>query len=346
MERRPLWLRIGAFSVLFFLLFSLVFAAALTVGTVPISFQETAGLLGAWLHGERGAMSPHGVILFQIRLPRIILCVLAGAALSMAGTAFQALLRNPLADPYIIGTSSGAALGASLSIVWGFGQPIGGISAVPLMAFLGSLGAMLLVYGISLREGRLPLDTFLLSGVIVGAFAGALISLLMTVAGEDLPRIVFWLMGSFSGRESWSYVALMAPYWLLGTLVLYGCSHHLNVLSMGDEAASSRGLPVEKAKVIIIFSASLVTAAAVSVCGLVGFVGLMIPHVMRRIVGPDHRLLLVASLFGGAVFLMATDTVARTMFAPEEIPVGVITALCGAPIFFWIMKMRRDRREG
>jgi iron complex transport system permease protein len=282
------------------------------------------------------------IIIFQVRLPRILLAAAVGAALAMAGTAFQGLLRNPLADPYIIGTSAGASFGAALSIVLGLNAAILGISPVPLMAFGGSLIAMIFVYRLAQRNGSLPVDTFLLAGVIVGAFISSLVSFLMIMAREDLPKIIYWLMGSFSGREDWSFLAILLPYLVAGSVVLYLYAHPLNLLTMGEETAAHKGLNVEKTKKIVIVAASLITAAAVSVSGLIGFVGLLIPHIMRMLTGPDHRVLIPASAIAGAVFLILTDTFARTMFLPEEMPVGVITALFGAPFFFWLLRRRES----
>jgi iron complex transport system permease protein len=334
--------RIATTMGLLLLLLALVLTLGLTFGSIRISLEQLIQMAGKALRHHGQPYDSTMVIIFQIRLPRLLLAACVGAALAMAGAAFQGLLRNPLADPYIIGTSSGASLGAVLSIVLGLHESFLGISPIPCMAFIGAIASMIAVYVIAQKNGKLPMDTFLLAGVIVGSFMGALVSFLMTVAQEDLPKIIFWLMGSFSGREDWKYLMILLPYLLPGTLILFLYSHHLNLLTMGEDAALHKGIDVERAKIIIVLAASLITASAVSVSGLIGFVGLMIPHVMRMLLGPDHRILIPASALAGAIFLVGTDTLSRTLFLPEEMPVGIITALLGAPFFFVLLRMRKS----
>ncbi len=306
------------------------------VGSVPLSPQEV------WLAlTDPSRLDPAtSTILLDLRLPRVLLGMLVGASLALAGSGFQGILRNPLADPYIVGTSAGAALGATLAIVLHLPSPLPWLSPVPVLAFLGALGAMAVVYRLARIGNTLPVETFLLAGVVVGSFAGAMVSFLMTMAHEDLTRVVFWLMGSLSQADA-SRVALVSPYLLAGGLALYLMSPALNVSSMGDESACSLGVDVERLKIRTILAGSLVTAAAVSASGLIGFLGLLIPHLARMLVGPDHRVLMPASALGGAAFLVLADTVARTVGAPQEIPVGVITAMVGAPFFFWLLHRRK-----
>jgi iron complex transport system permease protein len=306
------------------------------VGSVPI---HPGDIWLAWKDPAR--LDPAtATILLDLRLPRVLLGVLVGASLALAGSGFQGILRNPLADPYIVGTSAGAALGAALAIVLRLPSPLPWLSPVPALAFLGALGAMLTVYHLARIGNTLPVETFLLAGVVVGSFAGAMVSFLMTLAHEDLPRVVFWLMGSLGQADS-SRVALVAPYLLIGGVALYLLSPALNLASMGDEVAWSLGVDVEKMKIRVILAGSLVTAAAVSAAGLIGFLGLLVPHLTRMLVGPDHRILMPASALGGAAFLVLADTVARTVGAPQEIPVGVVTAMVGAPFFFWLLHRRK-----
>lgn len=306
------------------------------VGSVPITPGD---LWLAWSDPDR--LDPAtATILLDLRLPRVLLGILVGASLALAGSGFQGILRNPLADPYIVGTSAGAALGASLAIVLHLPSPLPWLSPVPALAFLGALGAMMAVYRLARIGNTLPVETFLLAGVVVGSFAGAMVSFLMTLAHEDLPRVVFWLMGSL-GQADASRVALVAPYLLIGGVALYLLSPALNLASMGDEAAWSLGVDVERLKIRVILAGSLVTAAAVSASGLIGFLGLLVPHLTRMLVGPDHRVLMPASALGGAAFLVLADTVARTVGAPQEIPVGVVTAMVGAPFFFWLLHRRK-----
>jgi len=306
------------------------------VGSVPITPSD---LWLAWTDPAR--LDPAtAAILLDLRLPRVLLGMLVGASLALAGSGFQGILRNPLADPYIVGTSAGAALGASLAIVLHLPSPLPWLSPVPALAFMGALGAMLAVYRLARIGNTLPVETFLLAGVVVGSFAGAMVSFLMTIAHEDLPRVVFWLMGSL-GQADATRVALVSPYLLIGGVALYLLSPALNLASMGDEAAWSLGVDVERLKIRVILAGSLVTAAAVSASGLIGFLGLLVPHLARMLVGPDHRVLMPASALGGAAFLVLADTVARTVGAPQEIPVGVVTALVGAPFFFWLLHRRK-----
>jgi len=285
----------------------------------------------SWSTGE-------ATIILQIRLPRIILGVLVGAALGVAGTTMQALFKNPMADPYIIGISSGAALGAIFSIV--FGLNIFGIFTLPLMAFLCAAATIFLVCNIASVRGKLPVSTLLLAGIAVTLFLSAIISLMMYTSGEKLHGIVFWLMGGLWGRN-WNHVIMTFPSIFLGIAIIYIFARDLNVMLLGEEPAQHLGIEVETLKKIIILSASLITAAAVSVSGIIGFVGLIIPHVMRILVGPDHRILLPSSALVGGIFLVWADTLARTIVSPTELPVGIITALFGAPFFIYLLRTRK-----
>ena len=311
-------------------------ALGLMIGSVDIPLQE----LGNLLLGSEQVSHTARTIVMGLRGPRVLLGMLVGASLALAGCGFQGIMRNPLADPYIVGTSAGASLGATLAIVLRLPSPAPWISPVPAFAFLGALGAMLAVYQLSKVGNSVPMETFLLAGVVVGSFAGAMVSFLMTLADRDLQSVVTWLMGSLSQADA-DLVLLVLPYIVIGGLIMIGLAPSLNIISMGEESASSLGLNVERLKLSVIAVASLITAAAVAASGLIGFLGLFIPHIVRMIVGPDHRLLLPISALSGAAFLVLADLLARTMFAPRELPVGVLTALIGAPFFFWLLHGRR-----
>jgi iron complex transport system permease protein len=245
-----------------------------------------------------------------------------------------------LADPYIIGTSSGASLGAVISVILHISW-VSFVSPMILFAFLGASCVMLFVYNVSVKMGKLSVENFLLSGVIAGSFCSALVSFLMMFSGESLPHIVMWLMGGFSGREEWNYVLMLLPYVIVGFIFLLFHSPALNLLSMGEDIASSRGVNVEKEKLTIIAFASLITSVSVSIAGTIGFIGFMIPHIMRKIFGSEHRILIISSLLGGAIFLTLADMLARSILPQgAEIPVGVITSLIGAPFFFFVLKKR------
>lgn len=281
----------------------------------------------------------YSVIVMDVRLPRILLGALVGSALAVAGCAMQGLFKNPMASPYILGISSGAAFGASLAIVLGIGLGIG-ILAIPVMAFIFAIITIFLVYNIAKTRGRAPIETLLLAGIAVGAFFTAQVSLIKYIAGEELRSIVFWLMGGF-WASSWDKVAVAFPSIILGVSIMMLFGRDLNVMLMGEDHAVDLGINVEYVKKIILIFSSLITAAAVSVSGIIGFVGLIIPHIMRLIVGPDHRILLPSSCLVGAMFLIWTDTLARTMLQPTEIPVGIITASFGAPFFLYLLRQRR-----
>lgn len=285
----------------------------------------------------------HRQILFTVRLPRIMLALMVGGSLAAAGVAFQALLRNPLAEPYILGVSSGAAFGAILALSVSLEMSFLGYYPVAAASFIGAAGAMFLVYFVARVRGSLPRHTLLLVGVIVNAFFGALIMFITSVVDfTRLQSIIFWLMGSLQAvRISWSVIGLALLFSLLGISVLGAMARSFNLLSLGDEPAAQLGIEVERTKKIALLVASFITAIGVSVAGPIGFVGLIVPHIMRLVVGPDHRLLLPASVLAGALFLLAADTFVRTFFYSHfgtEIPVGVVTAMCGGPFFLFLLK--------
>jgi iron complex transport system permease protein len=281
-------------------------------------------------------------VIFDIRLPRILLTALVGAALSQAGAVYQGLFRNPLADPYLIGVSSGAGLGATMAIALGLPLAWGGLGAVSLLAFVGALASTALVYFLSRVGGRSSTVTLVLAGVAVGAFLSSVTTFVMFRA-QDAFRTVHalgWMMGSFA-LSSWTKVHLMAPVLVLGGGLLWAYAHRLNVLQLDDEQAHQLGVSVERTRMVLIVVATLVTSTAVSVCGVVGFVGLIVPHVVRLIWGPDHRFLLPMSAICGAVFVILADGIARTLLSPTELPVGVVTAFCGAPFFLYLLRQKR-----
>ena len=270
-------------------------------------------------------------IVRQIRLPRIVLGAVVGFALAAAGTVMQGFFRNPLADPSIIGVSSGAAVGAVATIVFATGVPL------QAMAFVGAVLTAFTVYLVATRDGETPVATLLLAGVAIQTFLGAAISYMLVHAGQSLERAVFWLMGHLQ-NSTWAEVEVTLPAALLAFAVLNVYSHDLNVLLMGEEDAHALGIEVERTKRVLLAVASVITAAAVAVAGVIGFVGLVIPHVLRLVVGPDHRVLLPTSALAGATFLVAADTFARS--GPAEVPVGIVTAAVGAPFFLDLLRTR------
>jgi iron complex transport system permease protein len=284
----------------------------------------------------------HEVIVLKVRLPRVLVGIVVGAGLSIAGVSFQGLFKNPMADPYVIGISAGASFGATLAIVLKIGSPFPGIGGVPLCAFVGALVTSFAVYNIARVGRKVPVDTLLLSGIAVGSLLSALVSLLMILNSKDLYQILYWGMGSLA-LANYHDLLLSIPYIVLGMAITLIYSRDLNVLMLGEEAAISLGVNVEKLKRILLIAGSLTVAAAVSVSGIIGFVGLIVPHIARLIVGPDHRILLPTATLGGAMFLVISDTVARTVAPPTEIPVGVVTAIFGAPFFLYLLRKRKQQ---
>jgi iron complex transport system permease protein len=308
---------------------------SLSVGPAKISLKDILALLIGYTSIDQTAW----MILFKIRLPRILLAGLVGFTLSLGGVVFQALLRNPLAEPFILGISSGAAVGAIIGIFFGCGFAFG----VPLLSFMGALFTILLVMGISSRHGGLESSTLLLTGVIINAFFTAVIMFFITTTSDSrLHSMLFWLYGDLS-QSKYVQLSISLPCILIVSGIIYIFSRHLNLIVGGEESALQMGVQVELLKWISFLGISLITGIVVSFSGIIGFVGLIVPHLMRMILGPDHRLLIPASALGGAVFLIVADTVARTIISPSELPVGVITAFLGAPFFIYLLKSRGSR---
>jgi ABC-type Fe3+-siderophore transport system, permease component len=280
------------------------------------------------------------MIILNIRLPRILLAGLVGAALAVAGATYQGLFRNPLADPYLLGVSSGAGLGATVAFLIPSTLSWMSFGAVPLFAFIGGMSAVVIVYSLARVGKTLPVTTVILAGVALGAFLSSVTSYLMTVCGEELHGIVFWLMGGLS-LTKWAEVWTVLPCILVGITVICLYARPLNVMQLDEEQAQQLGINVERVKLILLTAATLITSAAVCFTGLIGFVGIIIPHAVRLIWGPDHRFLLPLSILVGGIFLILADTLARTMFQPTEVPVGVITAFCGAPFFLYLLRRRK-----
>lgn len=280
------------------------------------------------------------LIITEIRLPRIFASILVGMGLSTAGVIFQGIFKNPMADPYVIGVSSGAALGAALAIILGVGFQIFGLNTISIMAFILALTTVFIVYNISKVGGQVPVLTLLLSGIAVSIFLSAILSILQVMSGVELHRLVFWLMGGFSMVE-WQAVQSIFPMTCLCIVLSYFFARDLNIMTLSSEEAQQLGVNIERTKVILIAIGALVTAAAVSISGLIGFVGLIIPHIMRIIVGSDHRILIPSALLTGAIFLTLCDSIARVIFIPSELPVGIVTALFGGPFFIYLIRTKR-----
>ncbi|MCS7139428.1 MAG: iron chelate uptake ABC transporter family permease subunit [Candidatus Nezhaarchaeota archaeon] len=279
-------------------------------------------------------------IILTIRVPRVLMGCVVGAALSLAGALLQGMFRNPMADPYVVGVSAGAALGAALAIVLGFGFAVLGIAAIPTMAFMFAMIALVAVYNLSRVGGRVPVMTLLLSGIAVGMLLSAITSFLSMMAGEKLHGLYFWLLGNLA-MARWDYVTISMPILIVCCIVAMLYARDLNIMLMGEETALTLGVNIEVLKLILIVVSSLATAIAVSFIGMIAFVGLMVPHIVRLIVGPDHRVLLPCSMLFGAIFLVTCDSIARVALAPAQIPVGIVTALAGGPFFIYLLRKRK-----
>ncbi len=320
----------------------LALAAALSIAVGSV-FIPPADLWRVLTGRPPEEVTQAAVIILTLRLPRTLLVLLTGAALGGSGAAYQGVFRNPLADPYLIGVASGAGLGAvlAMSLRWPY-SPLG-LLAIPAAAFVGALLTVFLVYLLA-RVGKVvPTTNLILAGVAVSAFASALTSFLMLRSSGELHRAVAWLLGG-SAMAGWKPALTVLPYLAVGLGVLVLSGHALNLLQFGDEQAAQMGLAVTRAKTVILLAASLTTAAAVAFSGIIGFIGLIAPHVMRLWFGPDYRRLVPLAALGGAGALLVADVLARLVMRPQELPVGLVTAVAGAPFFLWVL--RRAKNQG
>ncbi|WML31588.1 iron ABC transporter permease [Neobacillus sp. OS1-32] len=331
-----------------FLLLAILLGIA--IGTVsvpiPIIIKIITGNLFGTLRAEH--IDPmYSSIVMNIRLPRVILSGLVGASLAIAGAAFQGLLRNPLADPYTLGVSSGASVGAVITLFFNLTIPFVGAFTLPLFSIVFSFITIFCVLMFARKiERSMRVETIILTGIIFSSFLGAMISLMIALTGDELRQIIGWLLGSVSMR-GWVYIKIILPFFIIGSIILIFNAKELNAMSFGEERAHHLGVNVQKRKLIVLSAGSILTGAAVAVSGTIGFVGLVIPHLTRLIWGPDHKHLLPLSIFIGSGFLILADLVSRIIISPTELPIGVITSLIGAPVFAVILLQRkRIERSG
>lgn len=321
----------------------LVALACLSLGAERISLAEVGRILWQAVWGSQSERAPTtaSLILLQIRLPRVLLSALVGGSLAAVGVVLQALLRNHLADPFVLGISSGAALGAGLAILLGIGTTIWALSSLPLFAFAGGLLTLALLHRMARVDGRLPVTVLLLAGVILNAvFSACLMFLTSIMEPSRAFGMMSWLMGTMTA-PTYQSLMILSLYLMGGSLVLARLATPLNLLALGEQTARSLGVEVEQVKQRVFIVSALMTGAVVSVSGMIGFVGMLIPHVVRMVIGADHRLLLPLSCCVGAMFLMMADTVSRTLLAPAEIPVGIVTALMGGPFFLYVLMSKK-----
>lgn len=325
-------------------LLGLALVLSVAVGSVFVPPSAALALISLRLQNAAipAELQPFAIILFTLRLPRTVLMAITGAALAGSGGAYQGLFRNPLADPYLIGVASGAGLGAILAMTFSAPRSYLGMLGVPAAAFLGALLTVAVVYQLARVGHTLPATNLILAGVAVSSFSTALTSFLMLTSTGELRRALVWLMGG-AAMSGWQPVLAVLPYIGVGLGVLLAMGHALNVMQVGDEQAQQLGLPVEAVRGWVVVAASLTTAAAVSFAGIIGFVGLVVPHLVRMLWSSDYRRILPLSMICGAALLLAADVLARVVMAPQEIPVGMIMALVGAPFFLWVMRRARNQ---
>lgn len=337
--------RISAYIVTISLLIGSLIVS-ISIGSVNIPFSVVVQvLIEDWFGFEfDSSLNPmFANIILNIRLPRVLLAMLVGASLALAGAAFQGLLKNPLADPFTLGISSGAAVGAVVVLFFGVTIPFLGSFTLPIVSIsFGFLTLLLVIFFARILQRSMSAETIILVGIIISSFLGSLISLMIALTGEELRQILVWIMGSVAMKGT-EYILLILPFFVIGFLLLFMNGRELNALAFGEETARQLGVNVQTRKILILLGASLLTGASVAVSGTIGFVGLVIPHLTRLVWGPDHRHLLPLSMLVGASFLTLADLIARTIVAPTELPIGVITAIIGGPAFALILIRGRHR---
>lgn len=317
---------------------------SLGLGGVPVGYGDAARAIGSLLRGAPDT-SPSADVVLRIRLPRALLGLLVGALLGISGVIMQAFFRNVMAGPYLVGVSSGAALGAVLAMLFGWSARFWKFSAVPLAAFLCALAVVALVYVLNRRRGKLQTEGLLLTGIAIASAISAVVSVLMIMSRNSIHQVLFWLLGSLAAAR-WEHIEMILPYGVLGLIVALYLSRDMDLLLWGDLSSASLGVNIERTRALLLAAASLMTAAAVAVSGVIGFVGLMVPHMARFLVGALHRRLIpTAALLGGLLLILA-DLLARTLWAPVELPLGAITAIVGAPFLVYLCTRRSNRRMG
>ena len=337
---RPIYLVLALLACLL-----IVWICTIT-GAASVSIEEANRiLLNKLFHMNvslDGISKGNITIIWNIRFPRILLGFVAGAALAVSGAGYQGIFKNPMADPFVLGVSSGAALGAAIGIICHFSFRLGVLNSTTLLAFAGSFAALILVYSISKVGRRVPVATLLLSGVAVNSTLSAVMSFIMMMNKQSMDQIMFWTMGTLNGK-GWSRIMAVLPWVLTGLVMMLLSGRELDIMLTGEETATQLGVNIEFVKRKVLFASSLLTASVISVTGIIGFVGLVVPHVVRLFTGPKHRVLMPVSLVFGGAFLVICDTLARSL-TTSEIPVGIITSICGGPFFLYLL--RKSKRGG
>ncbi|SES88006.1 FecCD family ABC transporter permease [Anaerobranca gottschalkii] len=326
--------------VIVVLLFVIVYAS--TLGAANITFNQSLRIIAEKIPILNRYLFDHSIpnnfriIIWKIRLPRIFLAGLVGMGLSVVGATFQGMFKNPMAEPYVLGISSGAALGATIGIILGLENYGTGIGLINIFAFIGAISTVTLVYNVARIGFKVPTISLLLAGIAISSMMSSLISILMIFNRDKVENIVFWIMGSVSAA-SWRHIYILAPVTIVGSGAIYFFAKNLNILMLGEESAQNLGVEVDKTKKYLLILSTIIVAFTVSVSGIIGFVGLIVPHGVRMLLGPDHRVLIPFTALIGSIFLIITDTIARTIIAPSEIPVGAVTAVLGSPYFLYLL---------
>jgi iron complex transport system permease protein len=343
--KRKLLLYVGGALLLLF--FSILVALSLGSAHIPITevwriLFHKLPLLNKFI--SVNWTSADEQIIMQVRFPRIVLAIVVGASLAVAGTGFQGILRNPLADPYTLGVSSGASVGAAIMIQFGLLQSLGQWS-VPLVAFVTGIITLIFVFYLSRIGGKMSMETLILAGVVVNAFLGAFVQFMVSLSSNVVNAILYWLMGSIA-MKGWVFSEILFPYLLVCFIVMLSYGRALNLFALGERQAAHLGVSVERTKIIVLVVSTLLTAAAVSVSGVIGFVGLVVPHLVRLIVGPDYRLIIPIATIGGGIYVLWADTIARVLLSPREIQLGIVTAFIGAPFFAFLLRKQMIKQRG
>lgn len=335
--------------IILILIYAILVVMATSLGAVTIKpytvltvILGKVPFLGQYINGN--ASETDSLIILMVRMPRIIMASLVGIGLSVVGASFQSLFKNPMADPHVLGISSGAAVGAALAIVLNIQNAAASLSIVTVSAFIGAVVTTVFVYNIAQVRGKVTTTNLLLAGCAVSFLMSSMISIIMVFNQEEVNKIVFWMMGSFNA-SSWKNIWIVAPIILIGTIVIYFFYRDFNLMLTGEDNAKSLGTDTEMVKKLIILISSMIVAVSVAFSGIIGFVGFLVPHMIRIIFGPNNKALIPLSAIGGAVFLLFSDTIARTVAAPAELPVGAVTALIGAPYFIYLL-IKMKKRSG
>lgn len=331
--------------IILIILFFITMLVSTTIGVANISIKDTLKIIINKIFRIDNNLKIKDIyqnIVWNIRIPRIIIASLVGIGLSVTGASYQSLFKNPMADPYILGVSSGAGLGATIGIVLGLNISILGISGVTITAFIMSLITIFIVYTISKVGKKTPITSLILSGVAISYLFSSIISILMIFNSQETDKVVFWLMGSLT-TSNWNHIQILTPIVLIGSFIIWIYSRELNIMLMGEESAQMLGVDIEKIKIKLFLIVSIIVSTTVSITGIIGFVGLIVPHTVRIIVGANNKVLIPISAVSGGIFMIISDTIARTIVNPTELPVGAVTALFGAPYFIYLISKNKKK---